>query len=180
MDSLPSLALSVRQPWAWAIVAGYKPIENRTLGAIRSGGMVPGRICIHAAKGLKRKEFEWGHWRLEKHGVTCPRPETLVRGAIIGVATVTDIVDRSDSPWFGGPYGLCLEDATEVEPIPCPGALGYFKWQRGGDIASPQPWMLRFDALAENQEQFQLFDSLPITYSESPERPSRARKLKNT
>lgn len=30
---LPRKALSVRQPWAWAIIFGGKPIENRSAGA---------------------------------------------------------------------------------------------------------------------------------------------------
>ena len=52
MTDLPPLALSVRQPWAWAILHGGKVIENRSLGAIRAGNMVPGHICLHAAAGM--------------------------------------------------------------------------------------------------------------------------------
>jgi hypothetical protein len=39
MIDLPRLAISVRQPWAWAIIHGGKPLENRTAGAIKF--MVP-------------------------------------------------------------------------------------------------------------------------------------------
>jgi len=28
MPALPEFAVSVRQPWAWAIIQGYKPVEN--------------------------------------------------------------------------------------------------------------------------------------------------------
>ena len=37
----PSVALSVRQPWAWAIIHGGKDVENRTKYAITLGGMKP-------------------------------------------------------------------------------------------------------------------------------------------
>lgn len=173
MTDLPSLALSVRQPWAWAIVAGHKPIENRSAGAIRSGNMHPGRICIHAATGLKQDEFQWGHWRLEKHGVACPRPETLVRGAIVGVVDVVDIIDRSDSEWFGGAMGLVLKNAIQIDPIPAKGALGYFWWERGTDVAPVLPWMRSFDPLTAAPEAPGLFDDLPLSFKKTPRRPGR-------
>ncbi|MEO0456810.1 MAG: hypothetical protein AAF152_09535 [Cyanobacteria bacterium P01_A01_bin.114] len=71
---LPRIALSVRQPSAWAIIAGHKPIENRSLGSIRAGRMHPRRIALHAAAGLKEEEFRYLYWRLERHGVACPHP----------------------------------------------------------------------------------------------------------
>ncbi|MEU0468957.1 ASCH domain-containing protein [Amycolatopsis sp. NPDC006131] len=37
-------AITVRQPWAWAIAKGYKPIENRTWSTDHRG-----LIAIHAA-----------------------------------------------------------------------------------------------------------------------------------
>lgn len=85
---LPPLALSVRQPWAWAIVHGGKDVENRTTGAIRAGDMRPGRVCVHAALGMSRREYGWGAWRLARHGGTAPRPDALIRGALIGVVEV--------------------------------------------------------------------------------------------
>lgn len=170
-NNLPSLALSVRQPWAWAIVAGHKRIENRTLGAIKSGNMKLGPICIHAATGLKREEFHWGHWRLHKHGVTCPRPNTLPRGAIIGVVDVVDIVDHSDSDWFGGPMGLVLDNARTINPIPAKGELGYFRWQPSEKLAPVLPWMCSFDPMTSDARQPSLFDDLPLTYASDPTRP---------
>ncbi len=145
-DALPRLALSVRQPWAWAILHGGKVIENRSLAAIRSGGMRPGRICLHAAKGMKRDEYDWAVWRLQRHGTVAPRPDALVRGAIIGTVEVTGIITESDSEWFGGTAGLTLADPVAIDPIPAEGALGYFEWQPGGAVAAPAPWMTRWDA----------------------------------
>lgn len=43
MTEIP--ALTVRQPWAWAIARGHKPIENRTWSTTYRGP-----LAIHAAK----------------------------------------------------------------------------------------------------------------------------------
>lgn len=141
MRGLPEIALSVRQPWAWAIFNG-KDVENRSLAAIRHG-MIRRRIAIHAAKGMTRDEYEDAAEMMAKIGVKCPMPDELIRGAIIGAATVTDIVKESESPWFFGPRGLVLADAVSVAPIPAVGALGYFRWQPSRVKTAPVlPWMV--------------------------------------
>lgn len=142
MTDLPTIALSVRQPWAWAIVHAGKDIENRTAVSVATGRMHPARIAIHAAQGMTRKEYENVADFMASIGVTCPRPDALVRGAIVGAVTVTAIIDRHPSPWFFGPRGLILADAVAVDPIPAVGHLGYFDWQAGGAVAPPLPWML--------------------------------------
>ena len=43
--------LSVRQPWAWLIVHGHKPLENRSWATSYRGPLL-----IHAAKGMTRAE----------------------------------------------------------------------------------------------------------------------------
>jgi hypothetical protein len=170
---VPMTALSVRQPWAWAIVSGHKVIENRSPGAIRSGGMKPGRIAIHASTGLSQKEYDWGAWRLAGHGVTAPRPEALVRRAIIGYVEVVDIIEHSDSEWFGGPWGLVLQDPVLIDPIPAVGELGYFTWERSGDFAPLKPWMLNWDRPSGDGETLSLFENLPPSFAETPRRPRR-------
>ncbi|MEO0487892.1 MAG: hypothetical protein AAF092_18495 [Pseudomonadota bacterium] len=172
---LPPIALSVRQPWAWAIVAGHKRIENRTQGAIRAGQMTCRRVAIHAAAGVKEEEFRWGHWRLHRHGVRCPHPTELARGAIIGAVDVVDIVSDSDSPWFGGPMGLVLDNAAMCRPIPCAGALGYFAWQPSGFLAPTARWMTRYDRPSGDGDTGDLFADLAPSFSEPPARPGRKR-----
>lgn len=176
MDDLPPIALSVRQPWAWAIVAGFKKIENRSPRSIAAGGMDCRRIAIHAATGLKQDEFKWGHWRLERHGVRCPHPSALPRGAIIGAVDVVDIISESDSEWFGGQMGLLLENAVACDPIPCPGALGYFEWQAGGTLAPLVPWMKRYDQPGGDGETLDLFPDLAPSFESPPARPGRRLK----
>ena len=45
--NLPTVALSIRQPWAWLIVNGHKPVENRTWSTSYRG-----ELLIHAGKAF--------------------------------------------------------------------------------------------------------------------------------
>ena len=173
MQDLPRIALSVRQPSAWAIIAGHKPIENRTLGSIRAGRMEPGRICIHAAVGLKEDEFRYLYWRFEQHGVRCPHPLELPRGAIIGSVEVTGIVTQSNSEWFGGVAGLALRDPVPCDPVPAQGALGYFEWCAAGTLAPPARWMQKWGRPDADVDTDDLFPDAPIAFSARPKKPWR-------
>lgn len=143
-SDLPTLALSIRQPWAWAILCAGKDIENRSWQAVNHGLTFRGRIAIHAAKGMTRAEYEEARAFIDGLGYTCPDPSALIRGAICGSVEVVDVVSRSDSPWFFGPRGLVLREPRTCFRIPCVGALGYFRWQPAGEEIMPQPaaWML--------------------------------------
>lgn len=168
MTDLPLLALSVRQPSAWAILHGGKDVENRTLGSIRAGRMRPGRIAIHAATGMRRAEYAYLVWRWEREGVAVPPPDALPRRAIVGSVEVTGIVTESDSPWFGGEAGLRLADPVPCDPVPAPGALGYFEWHPGGAMAQPLRWMRDWGGAARDGG---LFDDLPPQFATPPEKP---------
>ena len=171
-QALPRLALSVRQPAAWAIIYGGKDIENRTAGSVRAGRMEPGRICIHAATGMKREEYLWSVMKFRRAGARVPPPDRLVRGAIIGTVEVTDIVTESDSPWFGGPCGLVLRDPQPVDPpVPARGALGYFEWLADGEIAPVMPWMRRMGGDTDT-----LFPDLDVSLQTPPRRPCRKKE----
>lgn len=141
---LPRLALSVRQPWAWAITSAGKDIENRSWQAVNHGLRQRGRIAIHAAKGLTREEYEDGRDFIESLGIACPPAVDLRRGGIVGSVEVVDVVGESDSRWFFGPRGLVLRDAELWTFIPAIGALGYFEWRRDDSLVPPPPakWML--------------------------------------
>lgn len=142
--SIPDLALSVRQPWAWAIVMGFKDIENRTVFAVTKGSLNRrGRFAVHAAKGMTRAEYLDGYEMMRGIGIACPPPGALVRGAIVGAVEITDCVKQSDSPWFFGPRGLVLRNAMRLgAPVPSVGQLGFFNWKpSGGEIAAPAKWM---------------------------------------
>lgn len=138
MTSLPPIALSIRQPWAWAILHAGKDIENRTWSTTFRGP-----VAIHAAKGMTKDEvadFSELLGDLRWKGVAGvpakgPHYNQLERGGIVGVAEIVGCVDRHDSPWFFGRWGFVLRNARPVDFIPCKGALGLFGWQADkGDL----------------------------------------------
>lgn len=116
------IALSIRQPWAWLIVNGDKPVENREWPT-----KFRGRFFIHAGKTMTRADYD-ACW-IFVNGFSqfdLPSPESLVRGGIIGEAELVDCVTTMDSPWFTGRYGFVLANVKPVTFIPCKGALGFF------------------------------------------------------
>ena len=160
MTALPLIALSVRQPWAHAIIHCGKDIENRSIHAVNRGGMRPARIAIHAAKGMTRDEYEDGADWIRRCGHACPAAGDLPRGGIIGAVTVSDIVKESGSPWFFGPRGLVLRDPEPCDLIPAVGQLGFFKWSEADALILPAParWMLREKAALSSSETLTLFE----------------------
>lgn len=117
-------ALSIRQPWAWLIIMGHKPIENRTWKTDFRG-----RIMLHASAGMTRKEYaDAVAFAAEANPlVLIPPYDTLKRGGIIGQVTIMDCVSQSKSPWFVGPFGFVLTDPYPLPFRPYTGALGFFE-----------------------------------------------------
>ena len=113
--------LSIRNPWGWLIVNGYKDIENRSWRTNYRG-----RIYIHVGIKADPEDFQSQREHIRSSGIVVP--DTLATGAIIGECTLTDCIDSSDSPWFCGPYGFCLSDPVAYnQPIPYRGQLGLFE-----------------------------------------------------
>lgn len=129
MTTLPTVAISIRQPWAWLIIHGGKDVENRTWPT-----KFRGPVLIHAAKGMTRDEWDDARdFALEVFAMR-GRPdapkvtrETVERGGIVGVAEIVDCVSNLDSPWFMGDYGFVLANPRPLPFYPCKGALGFFK-----------------------------------------------------
>lgn len=112
-------ALTLRQPWAHAVVHLGKNIENRTWPP--SDGMIGAYIAIHAGSGIDRDGFE--ELGLDRAEVD--------RGAIVGVARIVRVVTKSSNRWFFGPFGWVLEDIRPLRrPIPCNGMLGLWRVER--------------------------------------------------
>lgn len=120
-------ALSIRNPYAWAIIHAGKDIENRDWPT-----NVRGEFYIHAAKGMSRAEYQDFEafyntlWRQNKSLPMLPPPAQLVKGGIVGKAKLVDCVKQHGSPWFFGKYGFVIEDAEPVEFVPYKGQLGFF------------------------------------------------------
>lgn len=104
-------ALTLRQPWAHAILHLGKNVENRSWAPPES--LVGKYIAIHAGMAFVRDS-----------GLPVTREE-LHFGAIVGVARIAGVVNKSRSRWFEGPFGWLLEDVRPLsKPISCKGKLG--------------------------------------------------------
>lgn len=106
--------LSIKQPWAWLIINGGKDIENRKWKT-----NFRGRFLVHSSKSDDRDAMRWF---VEKYN-----PDDLIRGAIIGSVELVDVVDRSSSPWFQGPFGFVLKDPRPEVIRFRKGKLGFYE-----------------------------------------------------
>lgn len=118
--------LTVKQPWAWAIIHAGKDVENRSR-PIRYRG----RLLIHAGKGYAPEGDEW----LRRMGIE--PPVDLPRGCIVGSVQVTGSTQTSPSRWaMKGHHHWLLADSTPaVAPLPCRGALNLFRAPEGWEQA---------------------------------------------
>lgn len=117
-------ALSILQPWAWAVVHGHKPVENRGLGF--AGIRYRGDLLVHAGKGLDMDGIAFIRARFPDVAATMPAATEFQRGGIVGRVRLVEIVRWDPSPWFGGPVGLLLADAQALPFRACRGQLGLF------------------------------------------------------
>lgn len=92
-------ALSIRQPYAWLIVAGHKPVENRTWTTNYRGPLL-----IHA--GLRPHDHTNDEIK-RRFGFSIPHFD-LPRGGIVGRVDLIDVVTSHRSKWFEGPFGFVL------------------------------------------------------------------------
>ncbi|WP_200911678.1 ASCH domain-containing protein [Teredinibacter purpureus] len=112
-------AISIKQPWAWCIVHGLKPVENRSWKT-----KLRGRVLIHAGKKFDQAGFEW---LLENKLIPVEsKKDQFLFGGIVGEAEIVDCVEDLDSIWFFGPYGFLLESVREHSFKPLRGQLGFF------------------------------------------------------
>lgn len=112
-------ALSIRQPWAWLIAHGFKPVENRTWHTSYRGD-----ILIHAG-------LVWDGQGLASVLATFPEmrsrlPQQFDLGGIVGRAQLRDCVQQHPSPWFTGPYGFVLAEPQPLPFVRMPGQLSMF------------------------------------------------------
>lgn len=135
--------LTVRQPWAWAIIHGGKDVENRVRNI---AGGYRGPVAIHAAAGGSSvdRSQDWDDYVNGDHPLAGMnvREVASTRGGIIGVVDLVSVHDgRTESlhthdgeiigtaacsPWAqGDAHHLVLANPRALaEPIPYRGALG--------------------------------------------------------
>lgn len=119
--------LSIRQPWASAIVDGVKDIENRTWETHFRGDFL-----VHATRWTSERQFyadmEFIWDRVNDETAWIPSTYRDV-GLIIGQATLVDCVRASVSRWFEGPVGFVLQHGHRIDPIPAKGSLGFWEFR---------------------------------------------------
>lgn len=134
--------LTVRQPWAWAIIHGGKDVENRVRNI---AGDYRGPVAIHVAQAYAddwQSDTLAGVMNAHSGVHDEPQPWRDHAGMIVGVVDITDVhlgsirpgccwddrqglYDRC-SPWGDDDaYHLALANPRPLrEPIPYRGALG--------------------------------------------------------
>ncbi len=111
-------ALSIKQPWAWLIVNGYKHIENRKWRTNYRG-----HLLIHAPMKDDKEGYKWVR---ENTNIVLPAVKEIERGGIVGSVKLVSVVTEDPSIWFFGPFGFVLEKQCKSEFIPLKGKLGIF------------------------------------------------------
>lgn len=138
-------ALTVQQPWAWAVVSGHKPVENRT-----QAWKYRGPLAIHAGARTSERgttsplildalQPVLTRWERENRRLfTADHRDLFTCDAIIGVVALVDVHPDAGccEPWGehsyvehgGRPRGnivhLVLERPQLVDPVRCRGHLG--------------------------------------------------------
>lgn len=141
-------ALSIRQPWAWAILHSGKDVENRQWSNyarnLRPQGLVGGdEVYIHASKRpgatqWRRDVEEFVEFCTERRIVLPSAFDdwSVAYGGIVGAARIVDIRPNGDAPsnpWaIAGCLGLVLADVRPVPFVACKGALGF--WRVPADV----------------------------------------------
>ena len=89
--------ISLKPPWAWAIMNAGKDIENRTFRTPHIG-----RVLIHASsKKLSDEEMQYVREYICRSGRLSPSdlPEEFPRSVILGSVELVDYVDNARSRW---------------------------------------------------------------------------------
>lgn len=111
--------ITLHQPWASALAAGVKDVENRPQRTT-----IRGAFLIHAGTQLWEDDVEFVHRHAPGLIVD---PDALPYGAIIGVANLVDVVFDSRSPWaFPGKAHWEVEDAALLTPVRASGRQGWW------------------------------------------------------
>lgn len=123
-------ALSIKQPWAWAIAYGHKTIETRTWAANYRGEILicsslkPDKVMM---KDLRR--LSGGKWPVIE--------SQLEYGKAIAIATLADCrpmelrdEDAAMCTCYPRAFSWFLENVREIKPFPVIGRQGLYEIRR--------------------------------------------------
>jgi hypothetical protein len=139
----PMRALTLRQPWPWAILTQGKRIENRQWNTRHRGAFL-----LHASlwgRDVDRSaDLEWMRSRGLARVDDCPPLDAppdkpmfkLARGGIVGRARLVDVIKPYTTTYPQGvdprwhdrdQYGFVLADVMPLPFGPCRGMPGFFE-----------------------------------------------------
>jgi len=153
-------ALTIWQPWAWAIIAGHKPVENRTWPCPK--WMLGARLAIHAGM---RYDPAAERFVCERLGLQQLPPEAHAQG-VLGLVTPWRNLEQCSILATGGSCSTCHHGPTCAkarDPIVASGWLtGPIGWALGDRLAFEKPipcrglqglWVPEQEVLAEIERQ---------------------------
>ncbi len=120
------MILSIRQPFAWAIIHGGKDIESRTWST-----KFRDRFFVHASRKFDMEGWRWiavnpNRLWIQQSIHELPYLTSFLRGGIIGSVELVDCVQSHGSLWFSGPYGFLLKNPEPLVFQECKSKLGFF------------------------------------------------------
>lgn len=125
-------ALSMMQPYAWLVTAGYVTVDDRSWSTLYRGP-----LAVHASKQVHEQYYAF----LRKHtDIPLPEVSAFEQGGVVGVVDVVDCIaplalrgqpngrPQLHRSHFGvsGYYGLVLENPRQIPLIPYRGNRGLF------------------------------------------------------
>jgi hypothetical protein len=118
-------ALTVKQPWASLILAGYKDVENRTRPTKHRGP-----VAIHVAKQVARNAHELlpsPHHFPWVVALLATSPKYGRFGMVFGTVEIVGCVQDFDSPWALQDHWHWLLANPQVfdEPVPAKASSDY-------------------------------------------------------
>ena len=111
-------AISVRQPWAWAMLFAGKDRENRSWNLPEKFRNTP--ALLHASQRLDSDGLAW----LKSSGFE--PPDDLTKGGIVGLVTFVSMTFKPSIWSIEGLKQWEITGVCRVEFWPCRGAQGFF------------------------------------------------------
>ena len=125
-------AISVRQPWAWAVLAGGADVLTRRDDPTAGHR---GDVCVHASAGLPSNPAAFEHV-VNTSSVPVPAlgldwgPAAARMGGLIGIVSIVSVHDTYDcegtcSPWAEAGVHVRLANPRPLARlVPCSGPTG--------------------------------------------------------
>lgn len=116
--------LTVRQPWADAILQLGKDVENRVWNTNYRG-----KIYIHTSQKIAKNDIQFLQQLLNFTGQEMPT--NPITGAILGYIELVDVIKHSQSRWaLPNQYNWLLTNPVLLnEPIYCKGKLSLWNFE---------------------------------------------------